>query len=191
MSEGITITPEQKAVYDRAMKLLSDMNSNPTARPLIEKAVKAVHPDVVTEEEKVTAQIEPHLKPVSDKMDLVLKRFEEEDARRVAAEERQVEQDLDAGFDRLRARNYTDDGIEKIKQLMVERKVADPEVAAAYFEKMNPPAAAAEGAGWTPQTWAMDAGTSDPGTDIAALFADEDRWADNQVSKVLNEIRVG
>ena len=42
MSEGITITPEQKAVYDRAMKLLSDMNSNPTARPLIEKAVKAV-----------------------------------------------------------------------------------------------------------------------------------------------------
>ena len=137
MSEGITITPEQKAVYDRAMKLLSDMNSNPTARPLIEKAVKAVHPDVVTEEEKVTAQIEPHLKPVTDKRDLVLKRFEEEDARRTAAEERQVEQDLDAGFDRLRARNYTDDGIEKIKQLMVERKVADPEVAAAYFESLG------------------------------------------------------
>lgn len=190
MSEAITITPDQKAVYDRALDLLAKMNANPKARPQLERAVKEVFPDAVTEEEKVTAQIEPHLKPVSDKMDLVLKRFEEEDARRAEAAERQIEADLDAGFDRLRARNYTDDGIEKIKQLMVDRKVADPEVAAAYFEKMNPPAQT-EGAGWTPQTWAMDAGTSDPGTDIAALFADEDRWADNQVSKVLNEIRVG
>jgi D-alanyl-D-alanine carboxypeptidase len=190
MSEAVTITADQKAVYDRAMQLLSDMNSNPVSRKTLEQAVKVVRPDVETEEEKVTAQIEPHLKPVSEKMDAVLKRFEEEDARRAADLDRQVEADLNAGFDRLRQRNYTEDGIEKIKQIMVDRKVADPDVAAAYFEKMNPPAQT-EGAGWTPQNWDLAAGASDAGTEMNALFSDEDGWADRQASKVLNEIRVG
>lgn len=83
-----------------------------------------------------------------------------------------------------------EDGIEKVKQLMVDKSIADPYAAAARFLELNPPQTQ-EAPAWTPQHWNMDQQTGGDAESLKALFADEDRWADNMAGVALQEHRAG
>lgn len=187
--ETVTMTKAQADTYARGLALIQKLESDPRSKPLIESAVKVHFPDVVTEAETMERAVQPHLAPVMDGIKSIQERFAKEDEERAAARQRETEQSLESRFADYQSKGYTEDGIAKIKQLMVDRSIADPDAAVALFDKLNP-APLTESASYTPQTWDMGAGTA-PGADMKALFENPDAWADNQVGVVLNEMRSG
>ena len=177
-------------ILQRSHNVLQKLNGDPATRPQLEKALKHHFPDVVTEEDMsqrlVAPQIEAFTRDVVAPLAEQLKAMQEE---RAAQATRQTEQQLNDAFtDISRSRGYTADGIEKIKQLMVERSIADPHAAAALFAEQNP-APAQDAPGWTPAGWNINETVTDH--DLKGLFANEDAWADTMAAKALNEIRVG
>ena len=93
--------------------------------------------------------------------------------------------EINAAFGRLREQGYTEEGIGKIKQLMVERKIADPEAGAALFDKINP-AKPLEHSGFQPTSWNFGGmGNDEPDTKM--LFENEDLWAEKEAMKIIRE----
>lgn len=183
-------TPDEIALLERSHAMLLKLNGDPATRPLLEKAIKHHHPEVTTEEEAgariLAPQIEAFTRDVATPlMDELKAMREQRDAAAAAATETQL---TEAFTDIRRTRGYTDDGIEAIKKLMVDKSIADPYAAAARFAELNPPASQ-EAPGWTPSSWNIDQTVTDH--DLKGLFANEDAWADNMAQKTLNEIRVG
>lgn len=183
----IEVEESDVAAAGRALALVNKLNANPKARRKLEAAIKEEFPEVETEEDVVARAAAPHIesiKALEAKLTETNKRLEDDiAARRLAGEER----DTNAAFDMLRQAGYQDDGIEKIKAIMVDRKIADPEAAAALFDRQNPPARQ-EAASWEPQHWDITPKGMDEQS-MKNLFTDEDRWADNQVGHVLTEMR--
>src|SRR5438034_1827746 len=106
-----------------AHKLLERLQNDPKARGKFQAAVKEIEPSTVTDEDRRKELPEvKQLTALAEKVDAFLKKYDEK------------EQDTETSraFDRLRADpfNYTDDGIDKIKKIMVDRKIGDPEAAA-------------------------------------------------------------
>lgn len=182
------VSDSELAILRNSFKLIQDLDKDPAAKAHLERAIKVVKPDVQTDEDKATQIVQPIL----DRMEKELAARDERIEKLVnsASEQEQTRQiaEIDGAFTRLASQGYTDDGIAKIKQLMVDRKIADPEAAAALFDRQNPPAPA-EQPGWTPDHWNMEE-TVTP-TNVKELFANEDKWADKMAAQVLNEIRVG
>lgn len=175
-----------KKTYELVMKL----NGDATSRPLLEKAIKQHFPNVTTEEEAASRLVQPQFeafqREVGNPLMEELKALREE---REANQARATEQSLNSAFDEFRTkRGLTDEGIEAVKRMMVEKSIADPYAAAALFAEQNP-APSQEAPGWTPASWNIDQSVTDH--DVAGLFANEDAWADNMAAKTLNEIRVG
>lgn len=175
--------------YQEAYKLLRKLQDDPKSRPAFEKAVKTHFPQVETTEERAEALAKPYVTRIEEQLsklsETVEGRFKSEDERAAKLREETQLADMESSFGRLRERGYTDDGIEKIKGLMVGRKIADPEAAAALFDRQNPPPAEAA-ASWEPARWNLDENAV---ADTKALFDDPERWADREVASVLNDIR--
>lgn len=126
-----------KGVADLAARI----HANPKGRVLLEQAHKTVNPNAPTptleEEARFSAPLTELQKQVADVAKMVSERFEKDDSeRKLGAVTRQQEE----GFDRLRQQRYTDEGITKIREIMTEKGILDPEIAAAYFDRINPPA---------------------------------------------------
>lgn len=190
MADGdITISADQLALYQRGLGLLQKLEANPASKPLLEQAVKIHFPDVTTEAETVERNVKPHLEPVMGALEKINARFEAEDAAKAAAADKAAEAEIEGSFSALAKQGYTAEGLEKIKGLMVDRKIADPYAAAALFDKQNPPAQIDAG-GYTPQNWDLGAGHA-AGDSLKELFANEDAWAEKQVGQVLTEMRTG
>ena len=186
-----TIDDAQLDALVKAAQLLQSLQTNPNAVAHLERAIKVVHPQVETSEELAARQAKPLIEPMQQRIDELQARFDE----RVAAEEERTraaqlayaEKQIEATFTRLREKDgYTAEGIEKIKELMVQRSIADPDAAAALFDRMNP-APKQEQAAWEPQRWNLQDSAVEG--DVKGLFADPDKWADNAVGQVLLEER--
>lgn len=87
----------------------------------------------------------------------------------------------------LRNQGYTEEGVEAIKKLMKDRNLPDPEVAAALFDKLNPPQPSIPN-GLQSNNWNFGATNDD---DLKELFKDEEAWADREAIKTFQEIRQG
>ncbi len=172
-----------------AYALVKKMEGNPDSKLLLERAAKVVVPDLQTDEEIAARFVAPQAERIDQlttKIDELTASLAEKDK---AVTESATLSQMESAFTRLKGSGYTDDGIEKIKALMVDRKIADPEAAAALFDRQNP-APPQEQPGWVPDTWNLES-TAAPGVDVKALFANEDRWADQEAANALNEIRLG
>lgn len=185
----ITISAQDHAVLQESFKLLNQMNSDPVAKRALEQAIKKVRPEV-----EIEADIaERYAAPVREDVTKLTAQFTEfmdsQKKRDADAAERATNDTIAGQFADLAKEGYTVEGIEKIKTIMVDRKIADPEAAALLFDKLNPKPVQ-ENPGWIPQAWDVDS-TAGGGIDTKALFANEERWADAEVGKVLNEIRIG
>jgi DNA polymerase III delta prime subunit len=180
------VSDDQLAQFQRGMALLEKLNGNPEAKKSLERAIKVVHPEVQTEEEVAERMAKPYVDQFQGLTSKLEERLAKIDEREAAAAEREQVNALESAVGRLRSAGYTDEGLEQIKKLAVERSIPDLEAAAALFDKQNPPAPAQQ-AGWVPDHWS----NSDNGdTDTKALFANEDKWADREAVNVLNEIRL-
>lgn len=184
------INDAELEVLRRSHNVLMKLNGDPKSRGYLETGLKVHFPDVVTEEEAgqrlVAPQLEAFKAEVVAPLTNALNEFNES---RKAEQERTATQQLTTTFDELKAsRGFTDDGIERVKKLMVERNIADPLAAAALFAEQNPPASQ-EAPGFMPSHWNIDQTVTD--IDVKGLFENEDKWADNMAVHTLNEIRVG
>lgn len=172
--------------YRRAVGLLEKLNASPKARAHLERAVKAEFPDVKTQEEQIEEFAAPHLQKVTETVEALNKRLADIDAREKKLAEDAADNALIASFGRLKQQGYTEEGLAKIATLMTDRRIPDPEAAAALFDRMNPKPAPEAPSSWEPQSWNIDQNAV---VDTKALFTDEDRWADAEVGKVLADIR--
>lgn len=184
------VNDETLALLQRSHDVLMKLNGDARTRAPLEAAIKVHYPQVVTEEDQrqqlVAPQLEAFKTQIVDPLREQLEAFTT--ARQTEAAAR-TESDLASAFTDIRKnRGFTDDGIEAVKRLMVDRSIADPHAAAALFAEQNPPAPQ-EAPGFQPQHWNMEQTVTD--FDLKGLFENEDRWADNMAAKALNEIRVG
>lgn len=161
----------EKDVFDQlqmAYNLQKSLHDSDESRADYEAALKKKFPD--------------KYKTSSDRAKPILAPLEEEikelRAWKKSVEEREQDSELDSTFKRLKSENgYTDEGISEIQKIMRERKVADPEVAAAYFEKRNPPKAI-ESTGYGERGWNFGDGADEKGSEAEKWFEDPNRMFD-------------
>jgi hypothetical protein len=183
----VVIDEAQLNAMQAASKLLEQLNSDPKTRKHLTAAIKHHYPNTRTEEdiaEEYAAPIREEVKASLSEVRDMLQRLHERDQRE--SEHRTLAQ-LDQSFNKLRSTyGYNDDGIDKIKSLMVDRSIPDPEAAAALYERLNP-APVETRSSWEPDGWNLREDAV--ATDVQGLFSDPDRWADKEVGKILLDVR--
>ena len=169
----VTLTDEQYARLNGAHTLLDQLMVSPKTKRDLQKLVKAVHPNVVTDDELA----EPTIAPLRAELE-ELKSFKKK------YEDSQIENQFSSAFKRLQDDGWTEDGVEKLKKLMVDRQIPDVDAAAALFEKQNPPARALP-----PAVQSRDWSIGDKDDDkFKRLLDDPDRFARDEAAKVLTEV---
>jgi hypothetical protein len=167
-------TPNEALI---AYKLLDDILKSPDTRHDALKLLKKHNPKVVIPELDAAAPYEARLAGIEKKLEDSLKALSDRDADGALASK----------FDQLRQRRgYTDEGVEKIKKIMLDHSVADPEIAANHFDASQAPADPALPVGYSP-TQFVDSGSKD----LEPWFQNEDRAADAEVIATLRDIRAG
>lgn len=159
-----------------AHRLLDGLVSDPRTKKTVENAVKTLIPQVRTSEDEA----EPFVAGLRNRVDYLEKKLRKR-------EEDEQDAEINSAFDRLSEQGVTDDGIEKIKQLMIKRKIADPEAAWALWERQN--SNPIEATGLRPNKW--DVKNLTGGTDIEGLMKDPDGWSEREAIKVWDEINRG
>lgn len=122
-------------------RLAAQIHANPEGRKLLEQAHKTINPRAPTptleQEARFSQPLTELQKQVADVAAMVKDKFEKDESeKKLGALEHQQRE----GFSRLRDGGYTDAGIEAVQKIMSEKGILDPEIAAAYHEKINPPA---------------------------------------------------
>ena len=121
--------------------LAAAIHNNPEGRKLLEQAHRTVNPKAPTptleQEARLAEPLAALQKQVADVAKMVGDRFEKDDTeKKLGALSRQQEE----AFARLRENGYRPEGIEAVQKIMSEKGILDPEIAASWFEKINPPA---------------------------------------------------
>jgi len=183
------IDDAQLATLQRGMELLTQLSQNPATRREFERSVKKLRPEIETADdlaESYAAPVREEIKTVTSKIDAFLDAQAKREAdAATAAADRTAEE----AFGRLQKAGYTTEGLETIKGLMVQRNIADPEAAAALFDKLNPPQQLDGGGAWEPASYDIKSNAVD--RDVEGLFADPEKWGDREVYNVLREMRSG
>ncbi len=136
----VEITEEEYNRLKGVADLAARIHANPKGRILLEEAHRTVNPKAPTpaieEAQLSAAPLNEVQKQIAELTSLVTKKFNDDETReKLGTLARQQEE----GFSRLREQRYTDEGIAKIRELMTEKGILDPEIAAAYFDRINPP----------------------------------------------------
>jgi hypothetical protein len=171
------ITDQELNMLRSARQLLDQLMSSSKTKKGIQSLVKTLHPNVTTDDDMAKEIVAP----VQEKLE-ALEKWKKE------REDKEIEGQFNSKFDALRKEGWTDDGIEKLKKLMVDRQNGDVDSAVALFEKQNPaPKETPEqlrSRGWAD----VPKGEEDV---IKKLMTDENAWAREEATKVINEIRGG
>lgn len=172
----VQVDEDQLKLLATARNLLAQLTDNPKTKRRVEAAIKELHPQVQTSDELA----EPYVKPLQEKIDALEKRLQEDDDRKVT--DRYMAQ-----FGALKDQGFTDDGVEKIKKMMVDRNIPDVDAAVALFERQNPKQPEAP-QGLRSNAWTLgDAETDKDKMD--RLMKDETQFARDEAVTVLNEFR--
>lgn len=155
--------------------LLDELLRSPKTKRTVERQIKALHPDTIISDD-FDEPLRDEIKGIGKKLDEFLT------AQKTSADDAKLE----SAFDALRRDGgYSDEGIEKIKQVMKERTIPDPMAAAALYEKMNPPPKPQQPSSFAGTSWGFGAKTEEP--DAKLLFEDEDAFAEKEASKFFQE----
>jgi hypothetical protein len=170
----MAIDPNEAA---QAWMLLDSILKNPDTRTDTLKLLKKWNPKAAIPEIDAAAPYEKKISDLSERLDKALESISNE----------KVDGKLASQFDALRTkRGYTDEGMEKIKQLMISEAIANPNVAADHFDAQQPKADPALPSGYFPSTFIDE---SDKGTE--RWFQNEDAAADAEIMTILREARDG
>ena len=157
--------------------LLQAIYGNKETKRDLERLAKKVNPKAVTTDDLA----EPYLQPLKDEIK-ELRDFKSN------IEKMQSDYHEQSAFDRLRQTGYTDTGVEEIKKLMADRKINDPEVAAAYWDKTRPAEPVAPN-GISPSMWDFENSLQDNQEDMALLLKNDDAWLDRMTARISSEKR--
>lgn len=160
-----------------ARAVLNRLIANPKTRARALTLLKETHPDLPIPEVDALAPVNDRMAALEKQNGELLKRLEN----------REQDEAIERRFARLqRERGFTDEGIGAIKQLMVDKSLADPDAAADHYEadlaRKNPPKSTEPGASWTGDSY-LD--TADEA--VAAWFKDPDGMVDKEINAVLQE----
>lgn len=156
-----------------ARTLLGTMAQRPDTKRHTERIIKHLIPQFTTSDEH-QAPIIQEVARTSKRMDKFLQ----------DAENSKIDEGLKQSFQRLSDAGYTSDGIGEIKKLMIDRRIPDPEAAAALFDKRKAPNPQVPSA-FAPARWNF--GETGGDKDMELLFKDEDAWADKEAIRAWND----
>lgn len=171
----------------RARALIEKLAGSPKARKHFERAVKEEFPDVRTQEEEAEDMARPYVAKVEETANELKKELEELRAEKRKQAEDAADTALYTSFMRLKDQGYTDEGMQKIAALMKDRNIADPEAAAALYDRQNPRQPEPAPNAWEPARWNI--GEDAVGPDTKRLFENPEKWADEETGRVLGELR--
>lgn len=175
----------------RLQGVASKIIANPKAKALLEQAHKTVDPQALTptlDQEKATAEpVQAALKRVEE-LEAQIKK--DKDERDNAEKLARLNSSVEAGFAKLRADGWQEDGIKKVDELMKEKGILDPVIAAAYIEKSmpKPDPVTPSGTG----SWNFIEGVQDGEADLKKLIdskGNNEPLADKMARDALSEIR--
>jgi hypothetical protein len=167
------ISEDDLKVLKGSKVLLDKLLQGKTRRPA-EKLIKEVYPETVTTDDLVDPYVS-EIKEVRKELSDFIK----------AQQGEKLDSRLNRDISHLKSeRDYTDEGIEKLKKMMVEKEIPDIIVAADHFERQHPPKQQ-EPSLISPTDWGFGRKTED--ADLNLLFNDEDAWAEKEATKVWNE----
>jgi len=166
--------PEQELQVLRGAKALHDKLLSGKTRRRQEALIKELYPDTPT--------LDDIAEPYREEIKELRKEFKEY----VDGEKgRRLDTKLEKDIDYLKAqREYTEEGIERLKRLTIEKEIPDIVVAADHWERSQP-AKPQEVSIMQPTDWGIGRKTDDP--DLKLLFEDEDAWAEKEARKAWAE----
>lgn len=183
--ETFTLTREQLTTLQRGQLLLQKLAQGPTKRRF-ENIVKEVVPEVETTDDQIAEYAAPYV----EQLEATNKRLEDfleaQTKERNDSAEAAAAAKLSADFAQMRQEGLTEEGEAKVREIMVERNVADPWAAFALWEKNNPKPPEGR-ASWEPDSWNLELNAV--GRDNDGLFKNPDQWTDQEVHNVLAEMR--
>lgn len=170
------ISAEEWNVANGARALLDKLLKSPKTQLAAQKLIKEAVPEAKIE----TVEDNPIYTELQETKNTL------RDLQRSLAD-RDIDSKLEREFDRLRSQGFTDDGIEAVKKLMVERKIPHASDAAAVYEKMNPPKPTDRPSGYGGTDWGF--GRLEKGDDDRTLLLqNEDAFAEQEARRFFEEI---
>lgn len=173
------------------MRAVDMMMADKDARKLLLQARKKSDPKAVIPEldaaEPVNAEVAEIRKMLSEQKEVMAaEKAEREQQARLA----EFAKGWEKQRSKLRGDGWRDEGIEGIEKLAQERGIPDLEVAAAYFEKLHPPAEPVQPNGTG--SWGFFEGNSEDDTFIKAMIAskgDDEGALDREIAATLKDFR--
>lgn len=142
------ISEADLANYQRVHKFVANAMNNPTTRRKVQEIQKALDPNSVVPEldaaAPIMAEVDELRKGLTTLTDSINK---DRDDRKAGESLANLKTQFEKGRASLRAAGYTPEAIEKIEKIMEEKGVADHDVAASHFDKLNPAPAPVVGGG--------------------------------------------
>lgn len=121
-------------------QVASRMMQDPKAKRLLEQAHKTIDPNAQTptldQDSLLNQASNAALEQVQAlKEELATEKAEREKAEKLAS----LNNSIEGGIAELKKAGWQEDGIKMVRDLMEERGITDPAIAAAYIEKQHPP----------------------------------------------------
>lgn len=184
----IEIDENELANWRNLQPVLAAIEKHPEARALAQKAAALAAPERASPEVKLREEFTGSISEIKDMLAKDREEREKEKAERDAASKTaEMQQQWTAGRAKLRSQGFNQEGIDAIEKLMEERGVADHEVAAAYFERLNPPPEPLMTGG---NRWDWSAPEVKNAPDLKPLFEGrEDEFLGPAIANAIKEVR--
>lgn len=119
--------------------LLDRLGNNAKTRRQVLQLYKEVDPNASIPEIDAASPVLEEVNKTRAEMAVLQKKLDDRDAAEArATREREVQNSITLGQDRLRTAGWTDEGITNVEKLMQDRGLTDYEAAAALFERSQP-----------------------------------------------------
>lgn len=177
----VEVDEEEYRVAANVMALYNKLTSDPKAKKEFQRAVKAVRPDYQTEEDAAEALAAPYVEQLKATQKELADFRAAQEAKEAKAKEQNDDADLSSRLRRVQsAYNFTEEGMKRLTDTMISRKISNPEDAAKLIEFEKPKTA--QGSAFESSRWMVDAKETANGR---PSFAD---WVNNTEASVQSEL---
>jgi hypothetical protein len=188
--EEITLTKAQVAELKKANDLLQALHGDAATSLQFKKLVKSKFPNWSDPEldaaEKIAAAREEVSKGASEEITEVKKMLQEiRDERKKEQEDNKVGKFKEKIEEVRQSYGYTEEGMQKVLELMDQRGITDPEDAAIIFEKRQPKQPAEHKPYSSRMAFVQANGKEDQS--FKNLMADPDQWMEDEFRNILRE----
>lgn len=161
-----------------AQGLINQLLADPKTRNRTLKLIKDKYPDAQIPEIDAAAPIDAKIGEMEGTITALKKQIADD----------QIDRDLTRKFETIqRDRGYTDEGVVKLKQLMVEKKIPDLDAAADHFDKITHVPDPIQPSGYMGSNYF----TPESDDTLSKWLANPDAMTDAEISSVLTEARSG